>query len=488
MRRIRKALIGILICGVIGTAAGPIAADERPKPVSNDTALSDAICPIVYPLDESPGERGFHYLFYGNGFFINEQGYLLTAAHVLSQLTDVQPYIVLRLPMAPPALLKTTVVAVDQDHDVALLRATPNPFQGKYQVRFLPLAVARPAATQAVLAAALRPSRLKDPHTYDAFLEDRPAGEVLEYEFSELDKGRADTELLLFSHGVLLGDSGAPLVSAETQAVVGLVEGRWLRADAAAMATVVAHSASGVAAAVPIHYAIPVLLGNGVAWHEAADARIVHAPDPAESPSGAPVPLSLVSAPYPSQGLEGGEVVLDAQLDDQSKIGDVKVFAGDPPFLDKVLSAIHSWTFRPTRSNEAAHRRMGILFQFARPGGLAAKSALRHYEMPRDDAADRPALPMVTKEPEALAVSNADASVIVSVHIDAQGMAGAMEVLQDPDSLAPVVTASIREWQFSPAKRKGTNCDSTMMVVIIPRHHATAIQVRGAGQTIDMDQ
>src|SRR5215472_334649 len=61
--------------------------------------LSLAICPIVYPLDQSPSDRGFHYLFYGNGFFINQEGYLLTAAHVLSQLTDEQPYIVLRLPM-----------------------------------------------------------------------------------------------------------------------------------------------------------------------------------------------------------------------------------------------------------------------------------------------------------------------------------------------------------------------------------------------------
>ena len=62
---------------------GIIAAQEKP---ANDDALSAAICPIVYPVDQIPVERGYHYLFYGDGFFINEQGYLLTAAHVLSQL------------------------------------------------------------------------------------------------------------------------------------------------------------------------------------------------------------------------------------------------------------------------------------------------------------------------------------------------------------------------------------------------------------------
>ncbi len=254
---------------------------------SGDGALSLAICPIVYPLDQSPSERGFHYTFYGNGFFINKEGYLLTAVHVLSQLSDAQPYIVLRLPMAPPRLLKATVIAMDRDHDVALLKATPSPFEGKYQVRFLSLALDKPARAQAVLAAALRPSRLRDPHTFDAFVEDRPAGEVLEYEFSQLDKGDADTELLLFSHEVLLGDSGAPVVSVETQAVVGLIEGRCLRVNAASMAAATKHRSSGVGAAVPIYYAIALLQQQGVAWHAARDSlTVVPANRPSEMSSG----------------------------------------------------------------------------------------------------------------------------------------------------------------------------------------------------------
>jgi S1-C subfamily serine protease len=254
-----------IVCGFQATAL----AQTPAHPPADDSALSLAVCPIVYPLDQSPSERGYHYTFYGNGFFINKDGYLLTAAHVLGQLSDAQPYIVLRLPMAPPRLLRATLVAVDREHDVALLRASPNPFEGKYQVRFLPLAVESPAREQAVLATALRPSRLKDPHTFDAFVEDRPAGQVLAYAFSQLDKGSEDTELLLFSHDVLLGDSGAPVVSADSQAVVGLVEGRWLRLNAAAIATAAKRESGGVAAAVPIHYAIALLQQQGVAWRRA---------------------------------------------------------------------------------------------------------------------------------------------------------------------------------------------------------------------------
>jgi S1-C subfamily serine protease len=277
MKLLRNAVVGFLaaLALVHGPCALALAQTPSHSP-SDDEALSLAICPIVYPLDQSSSDRGFHYTFYGNGFFINNEGYLLTAAHVLSQLSGAQPYIVLRLPMAPPRLLKATLIAMDREHDVALLRATPNPFQGKYQVRFLPLAMERPARTQAVLAAALRPSRLRDPHTFDAFVEDRPAGQVLEYESSQLEKGAADTELLLFSHEVLLGDSGAPVVSAESQAVVGLIEGRWLRVNAASIATAMKQTVTGVGAAVPIHYAIPLLQQQGVAWHAAQqDAKSV---------------------------------------------------------------------------------------------------------------------------------------------------------------------------------------------------------------------
>jgi TonB family protein len=475
MKERRNSLFVLLACLALTGAACALALGSSPPASDTDDTLSSAICPIIYPLDQSPSERGFHYLFYGNAFFINNEGYLLTAAHVLSQLTDSEPYIVLRLPMAPPRILKTTVVAIDQDHDVALLRATPNPFEGKYQVRFLPLSVDWPAPQRAVLAAALRPSRIKDPHTFDAFVEDRPSGEVLEYEFSQLDKGRLSTRLLLFSHGVLLGDSGAPVVTADSQAVVGLVEGRWLRTDAAALATVMTQSASGVGAAVPIHYAIPLLQQNGVAWHRAPTDRNA---DPPGAATSGPVPLSLVAAPYPAQGLEGGEVVLDAKVEGDGRVSDAEVVSGAAPFLDEALNALRSWTFWPAAADEGKLKApIGIIFQFAHPGALLANNPVRTYEISRDDTADRPAHPMLTREPQVATKTNGEAGVILSVRIDAKGQAGSIDVLQDSESLAAPISASVRDWQFSPGKRGGANCDSTIFVVVIPRHRPTAIHV-----------
>src|SRR5215469_18146026 len=82
---------------------------------TDNVAVSAAICPVVYPLDKSSSERGYHYIFYGNAFFIDRDGYLVTAAHVLSDFRDGgQPHILLRLPEAPPRLLKVEVVTTDQ--------------------------------------------------------------------------------------------------------------------------------------------------------------------------------------------------------------------------------------------------------------------------------------------------------------------------------------------------------------------------------------
>jgi Trypsin-like peptidase domain len=237
-----------------------------------EAQLSAAVCPVVYQLDETSANRGYHYTFYGNAFFINEQGYLLTAAHVLSEFRNGgQPQILLRLPEAPPRLVKVAVVATDPIHDVAVLRATPNPFEGRYQVAFLPLASEKAAIGDSVVAEALRPSRLKDPHTFDVPREDRSPGEVLEYLSTPLDKGQPNGELFLFSHEVQRGQSGAPVLSRESHQAVGLIEGRWLHPRPVSTAGLDGKRSLTQGAAIPISYAITLLEQKGISWQAARD-------------------------------------------------------------------------------------------------------------------------------------------------------------------------------------------------------------------------
>lgn len=239
-------------------------------PPAGVAPLSAAICPVVYPLDESSSERGYRYIFYGNAFFIDRDGYLITAAHVLSDLHDGgQPHVVLRLPEAPPRLVKVELVASDAQHDIAVLRAVPNPFEGKYQVAFLPLASNKPPQGSTILAAALRPSRLKDPRTFDAPQEDKSPAEVIQYTSIRLNKGQPEVELFLFSHEVIRGQSGAPILSGDAQEVVGIVEGQWLHSLPLSAAAKLGNE-STMGAGVPITYALPLLDQNHISWRAAS--------------------------------------------------------------------------------------------------------------------------------------------------------------------------------------------------------------------------
>ncbi len=473
MRSLRK--IGIDFLAVMFLLALPCITSAAADTAGSATPLSAAVCPIVYPVDESPSERGFHYIFYGNGFFINKEGYLLTAAHVLNQLHDAQPYLLLQLPMAPPRLVKATVVSADQDHDVAVLRATPNPFEGRYRVDFLRLATQRPKEMRGVLAEALRPSRIKNPYTFDALREDRPAGKILEYRFTQLDKGKPDTEIFLFSHDVLLGDSGAPVVSGETQEVVGLVEGRWLHGGSVAKANATQDQAGSVGAAVPIHYAIALLQDKGIAWEEAAGGGGV--PDVAHSfGNSAPVPLSLVAAPYPSEVFSAGEVVLDGLVESNGMLGDVRMASGENPFAEKAMAAVRTWSFRPVRSGEkVVETRIGIVFQFPRSLTSTRAPEKRSYAEKWADAPERGAEPLVAPEADSSLTRLGEGSVILREQVDAQGGVESVEVMRGPESLTAATAAAARRWRFAPARQDGVDRESEMVVVVTYRRSAAIV-------------
>lgn len=273
--------VGVLfIITCICSLANVHAAIDDP---ADAAALSAATCPIVYPVDQSPSDRGYHYLFYGDGFFINEQGYLLTAAHVLSQLHGGQPYILLHDASGRPQFVRAELAIVDRIHDVAILRATPNPFDRLHTVRFLPLASDWVVRSQNVLVQSLLPAKPRDAYTIDGAVDDRSSGEVFDFRFSQLVKGRSDTELFLFNRKVLLGQSGAPVVSAKSHEVVGLIEGQWLQPAAASIAAAADQAVPGVGAAVPVHYAIALLKQKEIPWHTVS-GNLNSLSGPAEQP------------------------------------------------------------------------------------------------------------------------------------------------------------------------------------------------------------
>jgi len=253
-------LLGCFVCSLALSAA--------PEEASEDASLASAVCPIVFQLDSSPSSRGYRYSFFGNSFFINEEGYLLTAAHVLETFRDGgHPYILVSRRNGPPKLLQATVIAVDAEHDVAILRATFNPFKSSYKVTFLALSSELVSPGQPVLALSLHPPKQQNAHTFEVPLEDRFTGEVLSYESTQLEKSGPAAEVFLLSHPVNLGQSGSPVLSQSSRGVIGLVEGRWLRSSGLSIAKASAASSPTPGAAVPIRYAIALLQSQSITWH-----------------------------------------------------------------------------------------------------------------------------------------------------------------------------------------------------------------------------
>ena len=271
MKPARK--LALLLSCVAVASAGAIAVvvlAAAPADPGADASLTAAICPIVYRLDESPSSRGYHYTFFGNAFFINEQGYLLTVAHVLETFRDGgQPSILVTRPNSPPQLLPVTVVASDTQHEVAVLRAAPNPFSAHYRVAFLSLAPDPAAPGQSVLALSLHPSRLEHAQSFQSTVEDRSPGQVVSYESTQLEKSAPPADVFLLSHPVKKGQSGSPVLASDSLAVVGLIEGRWLRSSILPLARADSLSDAHPGAAIPIRYAVALLQQNGISWHAA---------------------------------------------------------------------------------------------------------------------------------------------------------------------------------------------------------------------------
>lgn len=269
MRPARK--FGLILLTVIFCAVGLFAtgADEK----DNDASLRSALCPVVYTLDQSPAAHGYHYTFFGNAFFINEEGYLLTVTHVLETFKNGgRPSVLVTRPNSPPQLVPVALVASDAQHDVAILRATPNPFANHYRVTFLSLTSKPASAGESVLALSLHPAHLQNAESFQMPIEDRSAGTVLWFEKTQLEKFGPETDVFLLSHPVVLGQSGSPVLGNESHAVVGLVEGRWLRDSVLSLARSADGQADTPGVAIPVQYAVSLLQRNGIAYHTSRTA------------------------------------------------------------------------------------------------------------------------------------------------------------------------------------------------------------------------
>jgi TonB family protein len=431
-----------------------------------DPTVSAALCQVVYPLDQS-AEEGYRYMFLGNGFFVNNQGYVVTAAHLLSSFRyGGEPYVLVGPPQGPARILEAPIVAADWDHDVAVLHVKPNPFENDKKLAFLPLSTETPAPGADVVADSLIPPDETNAHTSAPPSEDFSQGRVIDYQFYR--DQNAEQQLLLFNQEVVSGQSGSPLVSPKNDAVVGVVVGRWLHPAVAPSGPESGRVTVSPGAALRIHYAIGLLEKMHVPWDMVSESSASAAASSQDTGnnSSMPVPLSLVGVPYPPQAILGGEVLLDTRIEPDGRLGDIRVVSGASPFLDVALGAARTWSFLPARANgQAVPSRIGIVFQFPQSFLPRVTPNVDKYTGPLPNWSNSGALPVTTIQPEYPPDSIAEGSVILYGAVDAQGQLTSLSPLHGVPSLTAPAEDAVRQWQFGSGLRDGHPAASAIIVV-----------------------
>jgi hypothetical protein len=117
-----------------------------------------------------------------------------------------------------------------------------------------------------VLALSLHPQRLQNAYSFESTREDSSPGTVLSFESTQLEKSAPAADVFLLSHPVVKGQSGSPVLATDSHAVVGLVEGLWLRGTSVSLAKSSALPTGTPGAAIPIQHAIALLKEHNVSW------------------------------------------------------------------------------------------------------------------------------------------------------------------------------------------------------------------------------
>jgi len=266
------------------------------------------------------------------------------------------------------------------------------------------------------------------------------------------------------------GQSGSPVLSANSREVVGIVVGQWLRPTLIHFGTTAKPLMTSPAAALRTHYAIALLARHGITWHAALVSASVGSTTLQTGGFSPPIPISLVSAPYPLQALFGGEVILDALIDTEGRIADLNVVHGTAPFLQPVLDAVRTWTFSPAQMDgKAVQARLGIVVQFPQSFLLKVTAREHKYSPPSEDSLHHAALPTSTVEPDYPANTIAEESVIVYDIVDQQGRVMSNQVLRGVEPFTATTLAALQKWQFVP-RQESKPATGSAVVMVTFRH------------------
>lgn len=261
-------LVAALACAV-GCAAPEVPQRRLSLPEAIDT-LAPA---IVQVLADRPRSNGPEVL--GTGFFVSDQGYLVTALHVITPAPGTRKRGLLAgLPFENTAtirgnfnMVRVSLVGQDEEHDLALLKTAENPFRAepvgdlRLHVGVAKLTTARPRDGTSIAVAGY-------PLSEQVLIT--TAGTVASQWGMDLDMGprKNSPQHLVLSDAYIAdvvvnhGNSGGPVFEIASGEVIGMCEGFW-NAPVHGGDVPLSYN-SGLGLIVPAPYVLDLLAKTGV--------------------------------------------------------------------------------------------------------------------------------------------------------------------------------------------------------------------------------
>ena len=218
------------------------------------TAPLDPAGAVVQLLAIGPGANGKKEECAATGFVVNEEGYILTNAHVVDDArrclaSSPGAKIVAKYGAAASSSVQAVscdVVALDEEHDLAILKPE-RPVASQPPHTFFRLDP-QPVSDGTLVTVTGHPSFIWQPQTRQGKVSGRGR-------LALNDANAPPSEVIVINIPLQRGASGSP-VCLESGAVVGIVERRHASQPSATIA-------------VPVGYAIRLLDLQGVRWHAA---------------------------------------------------------------------------------------------------------------------------------------------------------------------------------------------------------------------------
>jgi TonB family protein len=157
---------------------------------------------------------------------------------------------------------------------------------------------------------------------------------------------------------------------------------------------------------------------------------------------------------------EGGEVRLEATVDRDGAVSDVKVLRDTPPFTPVLAEAVSKWRFEPGPG--APHH--ALVIGLFRPPDLADDLTAPGRDL-TTGSADLP-WPQSSVVPPYPVTATDDGVVVLEVSVSRTGGNEGVEVVSGGPPFADLARRSIARWSFRPARTDGQPIPARAWVVV----------------------